>query len=282
MWYQVKVIFDWLTHAKFLEAGHATEWISGIVGVGGAVVGAFVSVLWTEVFNRRTRERDDRRASQTAALSIYHKLNIIYSGSYTILKHYEEFSSEHQPSSEPKCLSFMGMRISDRAVWFSVEERMGILASSGKTVAKTSEVWLLNTLQDLDEGFNLLTMWAIRYGHERQKFLDDMQPEQVSGNVGTSFSISPTQLVKANALDMDIEQTFPMAREIAQKAFNAIRDLVYLPGKPLGNNFSVSLRSLDGENFNWHAKDAPLPKRWFQVWKTSNSGGTRSTANPAA
>ena len=38
-------MFDWLTHAKFLEAGHATEWISGIVGAGGAVVGGFVSVL---------------------------------------------------------------------------------------------------------------------------------------------------------------------------------------------------------------------------------------------
>ena len=254
-------MFDWLTHAKFLEAGHATEWISGIVGAGGAVVGAFVSVLWTEFFNRRTRKRDDRRANHTAALSIYHKLNKIYSGSRTILKHYEEFSSQYQPNSGPKCLSLMGLLISDRTVWFSVEERTGILDSSGKTIAKASGLRLLNTLQDLDERFNFLTNCATRYGRDRQRFLDEMQPEQVSGIVGTLSSISPTQLVRANALDMQIEQTFPMARGIALNAFEAIRDLVYLPGKPLGKDFSVLLTSLDGENFNLHAKDAPSGRK---------------------
>ena len=95
-----------------------------------------------------------------------------------------------------------------------------------------------------------------------------MKPEQVSGIVGTSFSISQTQLVRANALDMEIDQTFPIARRIAEQAFDAIRDLSYLPGKPLGKNFSVSLPSLDGESVNLRAEDAPKSKRWFQFWRS--------------
>ena len=188
-------MFDWLTNAKFLEAGHATEWISGIAGAGGALIGAFVSVLWTGYFNQRTRNRDDRRSTHTAALSVYQKLNKIYSSSRTIVKHYEDFEAQYQPNVGPKCLSLMGMLASDRSIWFSIEERKGILDASGKTIAKTSGLRLLNTLQDLDEGFNFLTACTIRYGVERQKLLDDMDPEEVTGTVGTSFSISARQLV---------------------------------------------------------------------------------------
>jgi hypothetical protein len=264
-------MFEWLGHAKFLEAGHASEWISGIAGAGGALAGAFVSVLWTEYFNRRTRKRDDRRLTHTAAHSAYHKLNKIYSTSRTILRHYEDFVAQYQPSTGPKCLSLMGMLISDRSIWFSVEERKGILDASGKAIAKTSGLRLLNTLQDLDEGFNFLTACAIRYGIERQRFLDDMNPEEVTGTVGTSFSISPRQLVRANALDMEIDQIFPMSKDIAENALSAIRDLVYLPGKPLGKNFSVQLPMLNDETLNLRAVDAPVPKRWFQFWKSSHT-----------
>lgn len=264
-------MLEWLADAKFLEAGHATEWISGIAGAGGALAGAFVSVLWTEYFNQRTRTRDDRRSTQITALAVYHKLNKIYSGSRTILKHYEDFEAHYQPQKGPKCLSLMGMLVSDRSIWFSMEERKGILDGSGRTIAKTSGLRLLNTLQDLDEGFNFLTFCAIRYGRERQKLLDEMNPEVVNGTVGTSFSISARQLVRANALDMEIDQVFPMAKDIAQNALEAIRDLVHLPGKPLGKNFSVVLPTLSDETLNLRAKDAPMPKRWFQFWKSANA-----------
>ena len=256
-------MFDWLTHAKFLESGHATEWISGIAGAGGALTGVFVSLLWTEYFNRRTRKRDDCRSTHTAALSVYHKLNKIYSGSRTIHKHYEDFVAQYQPTTGPKCLSLRGMLISDRSVWFSVEERKGILDASGKAVAKTSGLRLLNTLQDLDEGFNFLTSCAVRYGQERQKLLDSMHPEEVMGTVGTSTSISALQMIRAHALDDEIEQVFPMATTIAQNAIEAIRDLVYLPGKPLGKNFSVQFPTLNDEMLNLRAEDAPKLKRWF-------------------
>lgn len=260
-------MFDFLAHAKFLEAGHATEWISGISGAGGALVGAFVSVLWTEYFNQRTRKRDDRRLTHIAALSVYHKLNKIYSGSRTIFKHHEDFVAQYQSNTGPKCMSLMGMLISDRTIWFSVEERKGILDASGKGIVNTSGLRLLNTLQDLDEGFNFLTSCVIRYGQQRQKLLESLSPQQVTGTVATSTSISATQLVTANALDMEIDQVFPMASEIAQSALEAIRDLVYLPGMPLGKNFSVQLPTLSDEILNLHAKDAPIPRRWFQFSK---------------
>ena len=263
------LMFDLLTHAKFLEAGHAGEWISGIAGAVGAITGAFVSVLWTEFFNRRTRTRNDRRSTQTAALSVLQKLNKIYSASSTIHKHYEDFLTEYKPYMGQKCLSLMGMLVSDRSIWFTIEERTGILKASGKNIAKTSGLRLINTLQDLDERFNFLIACTIRYGAQRQKFLDEIIPKEVEGIVGTSFSISPQQHVRANALDMQIEQVFPMAKDIVEDAREALRDLVYLPAKPLGKNFSFQLPIPGGSPVTLHAKDAPAFKRWFQFWKSA-------------
>ena len=68
---------------------------------------------------------------------------------------------------------------------------------------------------------------------------------------------------------MEIGQVFPTAKDIAENALGAIRDLVYLPRKPLGKNFSVQLPKLDGEVLNLCAEDTPRPRRWFQFWKSS-------------
>jgi len=64
-------MFEWITHAKIFEAGHAVEWISGATGALGAVAGSVVTVTWTEVFNRRTRRRDLKARDQIAAFAVF-------------------------------------------------------------------------------------------------------------------------------------------------------------------------------------------------------------------
>jgi hypothetical protein len=69
-------------------------------------------------------------------------------------------------------------------------------------------------------------------------------------------------------MDMAINQTFPMAAGIAKDAFEALRDLAYSRGKPLGRNFHISVIGLEGEPIQFRAKDAPNgPKRWFEIWR---------------
>ncbi len=271
-------MLDWLVHAKFLEAGHAVEWISGITGAGGAILGSLVTVLSTEIFNGRKLKRDDARENHISALAIFNKLNKIYSQCLTIHQHYSEFNTQYRPTTGPKCLSFMPLSVSDREVWFTMEERKAVLNSGGKKIAQSSGLRLLNRMLDLDERYNFLTKSALKYGPDREKLMDSFTATEALGIVGPQFEITPLQQVKANSLDMYIDQVFPVSKEIGVHAFEALQDLVYLPGKPLGNGFSISLPDPDGVIIELKAVDAPSIKKWYfrRETKTPTPASTAS------
>jgi hypothetical protein len=251
---------DWLAHAKILEAGHTVEWISGATGALGAILGSAVTVISTEFFNRRTRRREFGRRNHSAAFAVYQKLNKIYSTARTIHQHYLSFRETYNPNTGPQCLSFRGMFFDSAPVWFSIEEREGIWDTSGPQ--------LVNQIQALDASYNFLLNCVGRYEQDRQKLMDALVPDSMDGPVGNLTSIDVRLLPKIAELEMMIEQAFPMAGEICDEGFAAMRDLVYSRGKPLGKQFKISLKTPDGETVEFRAEDAPRPpKRRFEVWQ---------------
>lgn len=252
---------DWIITAKLLESGHVSDWISGIIGAVGAILGSVVTVSWTEFFGWRNRRRDDRRQAYSAALSIYHKLNKIYSGSLIIHRHYADFLDKYQDLTGPKCLCFQAMIISDAPAWFTTEDRLGIMLSRHRWYKKNDGLDLLNCLQDLDDQYHHLLSCVARYGLDRQNFLNNQDPAMADGIVGTSFGANASQILAANSLDLMIDQTFPIAEKVANSALNALKMLVYLQGKLLGKKFSIKIHDINGEELKLNARESQKFKK---------------------
>jgi hypothetical protein len=248
---------SWLAHAKILEAGHASDWISGIIGAGGAIVGSLVTVLWTEAFNRRTRQRDLRRKNLVAAYAVYMGLNKIYSISKQVHVH---FTGQLKlcGSEGPKCLMVRAARFDRAPVNFSIEDRMGIWSFGGPED--------VNKIQSLDASFNFLIECVHQYDQERQRVWDAFQPEEFTGP-GAILSAEDRKkfMPKFFELDYMLSQIMPLAGKIAEEAIVCLKLLVYSKGKPLGRKFCVTIKAADGQEMKISALDAPGARRWWQL-----------------
>jgi hypothetical protein len=260
----VGTMLDFLTKTEFPAAGYANDWVSGAIGIFGALLGSIATVVWTEYFNRRTRARNDRQSRHTAAIAVYRKLIKIYSRALEVHKHFEEFNLVYDPNTGSKCFFLIEVVIDIESVYFSDAEHIGVSNSGGKSLKNTNALKLLNKIQELEDGYNSLKNSVLLYGRDRQAFLSSLQPHKVTGVVGFVSDTDPAIQLKASTLDVLIDQTFPMARDIAQAAFDAIENLVHLELQPLGKQFNVSVQNVEGITINLRSADAPVIKKWHQ------------------
>jgi hypothetical protein len=254
-------MFDWIAHAKIFESGHAVEWISGATGAAGAIAGAAVTVAWTEFFNRRARRRDLKVRNYAAAFAVWNKLLKIYSISTSIHHHYVELQNNYDPDHGPMCLQGRAAYIDQSLVQITIDERMTIWTVSG--------VAALNRLLSLDDQYNFLVGAVSRYLEHRQALFDSITPIAMNGAVGTISEEEQRRIApKVVELDMELTQSFGMAESIVQRAFEALRDLAYSRGRPLGKNFEFGIFTPTGERIRLSTKDAARPlRRWFEFWR---------------
>jgi hypothetical protein len=254
-------MFDWMSQAKIFEAGHAVEWISGATGAAGAIVGAAVSVAWTEFFNRRARKRDLKVRNHAAAFAVWNKLIKIYSSSMSIKRHYSENEKEYNPDNGPRCLQGRPGYFDQTLVQLTIDERMTVWTVSGAAA--------LNRLLDLDDQYNFLVQAVTRYLEHRQALFDSLTPVAVDGAIGTISEEDQRRIApKVVELDMELSQSFGMAASIVQSAFEALRDLAHSRGRPFGKSFEFATLTPAGEKIKFSAKDAAKPlRRWFEFWR---------------
>src|SRR5580698_9086693 len=142
-------VADWLAHVGWFDPKHASEWINGLTGAGGAILGSVVTITWTEWFNRRTRRREKRQKFGAAAFAAFHKLNHINSIAATIRNHLRESIAEaRKKPDQPICLRVRPVAGMSGPIEYTVDELYNI-AQMGKPE-------LINTILSTDQNFNSL------------------------------------------------------------------------------------------------------------------------------
>jgi hypothetical protein len=250
---------NWLLHAKIWQEGHASDWISGWIGAGGAILGSLVTVAWTEYFNARTRKRERREKNAVGSFAAYQKLNQIYSSASQISRHLKNsFQLGINQGIPFKCLATVPIMRLSTQVNFTVDELWTLTRVGGEA--------LLNQVNSLDQAYNALIEIMDRYDKDRALLLEKMTPTEMNGEMGSgAFTKEEFLKIQPGLVQLDslLTQTFPISTKLVSDTFDALRMLVHAKAKPLGKKFAITLPDLDGVEITINAKDAPRKPRWY-------------------
>lgn len=242
-------LLNWL---KDLTAStHSSEWISGITGAAGAILGSLVTVSWTAWYGHRTRRLERREKFAAGAFAAYQRLNQIYSIALVVRNHLDQGQALAAEKGQPACTTTMGMQRMSGPVFFPIEELWTLTQVGGNK--------LINRVNSLDHAFNSLLDSVDRYGLERQElWVNFPTPDKMDGIVGDVGLTEDQRRALAPgiaALDHILEQLRPMARSIVNDTFEALTLLMHAKSHPLGKNFKIALPSPTGEQVEISAQD---------------------------
>ncbi len=252
---------------RSLVSGHEAEWIAALAGAGGALAGAIVTVAWTEAFNRRTRREDDKRRRRAVALSVWLKLNQIYSWGLALRNHLATGLAHAQAmEADHACRVVLPILGPVSQLTITVDE----LQAAGEF----GGLPLLNMLSSLDLAYNQTSDGMARYYRDRRGALSYGHIESWEAGISTTAA-SDDEYNQARPLLLELDslltQTLEHSAELAQRTFCALAMLAYARGRPLGADFSISLPDLDGKPTTLSAADAPRLWDWF-AWMPYPTG----------
>lgn len=238
-------------------AGHASEWIAGLTGAGGAMFGSVVTVVWTEFFNRRTRKRDQRSRNAAGAFAAFQRLNQIYSSMLTAKRHLDAGIAEAKKSDWPHvCAVVQPMNRLTGPVEFPVDELWTLTQVGGHA--------LINKVSSLDHAYNSMSDMLDVYRVRRDEVWTKFTPTRMEGAVG-SIEMTPAEykVIQPRFVELDsmVLQLSPLIDRLVVDALEAVRLLVQARGRPLGKTFSVKFPSADGTEVVIRAQDAPAHGR---------------------
>lgn len=242
--------------AGLFTAKHSTEWISGLTGAGGAILGSVVTVAWTELFNRRTRRRDQRMRNAAGSFAAYQRLNQIYSNALAVKRHLDGSMAHAVVSEAPYfCTVVQPMNRLPGPVAFPVDELFILMLVGGHT--------LINRVNSLDHAYNALAEVMDHYREARTGVWGQLTPERMDGVIGT-IAMTDALLKRMQPhfveLDFVLTQIKPMTDNLVADTFEALDLLVHAKTKPLGKNFEISLPRADGGVANLRATEK---RKWW-------------------
>lgn len=222
--------------------GHSNEWITGLIGAGGAILGSAVTVVWTELFNRRTRRRDQKARNAAGSFAAYQRLNQIYSNAVAVKRHLDTSFAEAEKEGAPYlCVLVRPLNRLSGPVEFPVDELWTLVQVGGHV--------LINRVSSLDHAHNSVMDVMDQYRLVRDEVWSHITPESMEGTVGT-VAMTPEDLKKLRPrfaeLDFMLTQISPIVNSLVDDAFEAFRLLVQAKTKPLGKKFEIGLQKADG------------------------------------
>jgi hypothetical protein len=234
--------FPWIN--ALFDPSHSSEWISGLTGIVGALLGGFVTMMMTEWFNRRTRKQTEKDHRAQVAMATFTRLNSIYSVSRQICSHFNDAVAAAKAANVPLPLQVLPLQRMSTPIFFPLEEQWLLTKIGGPA--------LINSIGSLDHSFNLLLDTVDHYTAERLKLFSMLPPPTtMKGHVGTSV-FTPAQLTQIGPqmaiCEMVLDQMLPLARDLVSDAFEAIRHLAGAKSMPLGRKWEVGLPDPSGKN----------------------------------
>jgi len=248
---------SWFT--SLFAPGLSDLWVSGLVGAGGAVLGSFVTILWTELFNHRSRKRERRAKNAVAAFGVYQKLIQIYTGVTTVRTHLTtQFGEAKQAGLPFLCFRVQPLNSLSGPLHFTTDELWALSDIAGSR--------LINRVNSLDDGFNVVCDVVDHYRTIRAPIWDKLKPVDAQGVVGTlQIEMTPKQRLDFAALDLMLTQTAEICEGLVRDTFEAVTLLVHSPTKPLGKTMSIKVPDPNGKLVHIQAAEAPRRAKWW--WK---------------
>jgi hypothetical protein len=243
-----------------LFAGHESELIAGGIGAVGVLAGAFVSVLWTEFFNQRSRKRDRKERFATGTFAVYQKLNYIYSLTMVRRDHLSRGILEAILIGAPFLYSTtLPVFGHSKLVEFTTDDLWAITQVGGAD--------LVNTVNSLDNAFNQQSAIMRYYSEERRGLTSRYPPSTRIVDGVASIGVTQEQFFQMQPIIVELDgivlQTHTLMTQLLTDTFQALRALVYAREKPLGPEFGITLPGLDGKDVAISALEAPREWDWF-------------------
>lgn len=237
---------------------HSAEWITGFTGAGGAILGSVVTVVWTELFNRRTRRRDQRSRNAAGSFAAYQRLNQIYSNALAVKQHLDGSMIDAVLSGAPFfCARVEPMNRLPGPVSFPVDELW--------TLSQVGGHRLINRVNSLDHAYNSVAEMMDAYRDTRNQVWGNITPERMEGTVGTvamTPDVFKATLPRFVELDFVLVQLKPIVDALVADTFEAFDLLVHAKTKPLGKKFEISLPRADGSTATMRATE-----KWKWWWR---------------
>lgn len=226
-----------------IDPTKASEWISGLAGIVGALVGGAATMVMTEWFNSRNRARLDRERNAEVTSATFTRLNHIYSVARQIHEHFSDAITAAQGTQGPVHATTLPIQKMSPHVFFPVEQQWILIKIGGPSV--------VNTIGSLDFAFNQLLDTVEEYKLRRELLQKSLpSPSQANGNQG-SYILSQEQMLQiapdSAALDMCIEQIVPLSNGIVTDGFTALCALIGAKALPLGKQWHVELPDPSGK-----------------------------------
>jgi hypothetical protein len=249
---------------------YGDQWISGITGAGGAILGGLVVLVVTAIITWLDKRKERKQKMAAAAFATLHKLTKIYSYSMTVRDHiYEGFEIAARTPNQPKCTKVQPIQRLSGPVEFSVEEHWSMVQ------AVSSD--LHNQVNSLDDSFNLIMDTMELFGKERQRLWAGLNPIAADGLIGTvefEGALPVKMQLEYAMLDNILNRTINIAVEVVDDAYKAVVMLVHADTKPLGKKFKIDIKNPQSEVVTISAKDAPKRKRkWW--WSEDEPSATK-------
>lgn len=235
---------------------HTSEWISGIAGAGGAILGSIVAIIATEFISWRKRKRDQREKLSAAAFTALQRLNQIYSVTITLRDHLKEGKSLSDKQPIQLCLATRPIQRMSSPVIFPAEEMWAMIKIGGGK--------LLNNIQSLDNVFNMLLDTMDSYNRDRQELTDAIPaPEIMSGHRGTS-AVSEQDIIRLRPKIIDLNgriiSCISIADKLAVDAFSSLVLIATSEKRLFGKKFEIQLPNPAGEIVKFGARiKSPVP-----------------------
>jgi hypothetical protein len=223
--------------AGLFTAAHSSEWISGLTGAGGAILGSLVTIVWTEWFNKRSAKRETRERLRVGALGAINRLNILYSDMMVVRDHLAEgFIKAHELNAEYLTLAVRPMNRLGENTRFTLEELRALTDIGGSR--------LLNAVNPLDRLHNVIADLMDMYRIDRTALWEQL-PVKASDRGVAVFVLTEEQVEyfkpRLSELDEYLEKAHSFASDFVDDAYFALRLFIRARKIPFGRKFGISL-----------------------------------------
>lgn len=235
------------------------SWVSGLTGAFGAVLGSLVTIAWTEWFNKRSFQREQKERNSAALFGCLHRLNHIYSGSMKIRDHFTGGLTRAREARATGRIPYLTLHV------------IPMMRMSGPVEFPVEELWLasragrdrlLNAITALDDRFNGLND-TVQIYHDKRTAVVSMFPPPTSidgagaGDTGLTEDTFAPLRPGLFELDMILEQMEPIAIELVNDTFDALRELVHAENSPFRDDFKLALPDPAGNDVVLTSSESP-------------------------
>lgn len=231
-----------LVNAAPAAGFQASDLVNGAIGIFGAILGSVATVIWTEFFNKRARDRDTKQRNAASSFAVFHKLTQIYSGTIAFRRHLKAgIELAKHEKADYKCLFLVPYASPSSMVDFTTDELWAMARVGGAS--------LVNAVSALDQQHNAGLRAFETYGVQRTEIQGRLQPRAVEGQ-NANIEMDKAEFLKLAPqlamLDDLIEQLLAQSETLISETFSAIESLVDAKEKPLGKEFEIELPNPQG------------------------------------